>query len=110
VAAAAPAVVKAARTEAAIDWSSCRRPDYPSESMKRMEEGTTVVKVDLDPTGAIIGSSIAQSSGFPRLDGATQRAVLKCQFRAATVDGAAQASSAMVRIAWALGDKNMLGR
>jgi TonB family protein len=98
----AAATPKAARTDATIDWSSCKRPAYPAESVKRMEEGVVIVKADVDAAGKVLDTQIAQSSGFTRLDGTTMRAVAKCSFTAATVDGVAQPAATTVRVAWSL--------
>lgn len=104
----APAPVAAARTAvrvgAAIDWSSCSRPVYPKNSVRRQHEGVVSVAVDLDTAGQVRASRIAESSGHPALDLAAQRAIEKCRFRPALVDGIAQASTAQVRFSWKLQD------
>lgn len=92
----------AVRVEPTIDWSSCRRPQYPSMSIDRREEGTVSVGVDLDASGKVKVSRIAESSGHRQLDVVAQRAIERCAFRPATVDGVAQAASAIVRFAWKL--------
>ncbi|MDP9140687.1 MAG: energy transducer TonB [Pseudomonadota bacterium] len=92
------------RVEPAIDWSSCRRPDYPDISVKRREQGVVGVDVDLDAAGKVLRSRVAQSSGHSRLDAVTQRAVERCRFSPATVGGVAQAATATVRFTWKLQD------
>lgn len=87
---------------AVIDWTSCRRPEYPEISVRRGEEGVLVAEISLDAAARITGSRIAQSSGFERLDRAALNAILNCHFRPETVDGAAKASKASVRFAWKL--------
>lgn len=90
------------RTEPAIDWSSCRRPEYPRRSVERREEGVVTVGLDLDSSGKVLDSRIAESSGHKQLDLVAQRAIAQCEFRPATVDGVARAASAHVRFAWKL--------
>jgi len=87
---------------AAIDWSSCRRPSYPDTSVSRGEEGVVVAEIKLDASARIVGSRVAQSSGFDRLDRAAMNAILKCSFQSETADGVAKASTASVRFAWKL--------
>jgi protein TonB len=102
VAVAAPPAAKAppVRVAAAIDWSSCRHPEYPEWSAEHGEEGTVVVAVQVDPSGSVTDSNIAQSSGSSRLDEAARRAISKCRFRPGTIDGTAQASATSVRFVW----------
>lgn len=90
------------RVDAAIDWTSCKRPAYPESSMRKNEQGVVVVDVDLDANAKILGSRVSQSSGFERLDTATKTAIDKCRFRAATSDGLPVAATAVVRFTWAL--------
>lgn len=102
---AAPAPVpvrQVVRVEPAIDWSSCRRPEYPSFSVTRKEEGVVTVALDLDASGKVLDSRVAESSGHRLLDTAAQRAIARCRFSPARVDGDAQAATAQVRFAWKL--------
>jgi len=102
----APVVASARRApvlvDAAIDWSSCRRPSYPSLSVDRGEEGVVTIAVDLDAAAKIQGARVAQTSGFARLDRATLEAVKKCRFMPAREDGVAKAAIAQVRFNWKL--------
>lgn len=93
---------QAVRVDAAIDWTSCKRPAYPETSMRRNEQGAVTVDVDLDENARVLGSRVSKSSGFERLDTATKNAIDKCRFRAATLDGQPVASTAIVRFTWAL--------
>jgi len=88
--------------DAAIDWSSCRRPSYPSLSVDREEQGVAAIAVDLDAAAQIIQARVAQSSGHARLDRATLEAVKKCRFTPAREDGVAKAATAEVRFTWKL--------
>lgn len=91
-------------TEAAIDWSSCKRPSYPELSVRRGEEGVVVAAVDLDAAARIQQVRLAQSSGHERLDRVTLDAIRKCRFAPAREDGVAQAATAQVRFNWQLKD------
>jgi TonB family protein len=46
-------------------------PPYPLESLRRKEEGTVVLLLEVDNTGRIINAQIKESSGYRRLDQAT---------------------------------------
>ncbi|PPE71854.1 hypothetical protein C3942_21290 [Solimonas fluminis] len=103
----APAPVPAARrpaeiVDAAIDWSSCRRPSYPAGSVRRGEEGVVVIAADLDASAKVRQTRVAQSSGHEALDRVTLEAVGKCRFSPATEDGVAKAATAQVRFTWKL--------
>lgn len=107
----APRVVppkpQAVQTNASIDWSSCKRPTYPDISVRNNQQGAVTVAVDLDGNAHVLRSRIAESSGYDRLDVAAQRAIEKCRFHPATVDGVPQTqpSTANVRFTWALQGK-----
>lgn len=42
--------------------------DYPSESIRKNEQGTTVLRIDVNETGVITRCDVAASSGYKRLD------------------------------------------
>ncbi|PIV76073.1 MAG: energy transducer TonB [Rhodocyclales bacterium CG17_big_fil_post_rev_8_21_14_2_50_68_7] len=50
-------------------------PRYPAISRRRGEEGTVVLRVELDETGAVVAGEVATGSGFARLDEAALEAV-----------------------------------
>ena len=52
-------------------------PPYPMESLKRKEQGTVVLHLEVDNTGRITLGEIKESSGFSRLDRAALDYVLK---------------------------------
>lgn len=86
--------------DAAIDWSSCRRPSYPAGSLRRGEEGVVVIAVDLDAAAKIRQARVSQSSGHESLDRVTLEAVQRCRFTPAQEDGVSKASVADVRFTW----------
>jgi len=75
------AVAQDLKTSSRVD------PIYPSASRRAGEEGTVRLKVLVDERGRPRDVTVANSSGFPRLDQAAMDAVRKWRFVAAT-DGA----------------------
>ena len=57
------------------------QPLYPILSRRMNEEGTVVLRVELDETGAVVAAQVKSSSGYPRLDEAALAAVRhwRCQ-------------------------------
>jgi TonB family protein len=103
--AAAPAPARVpVHNEAAVDWTSCRRPEYPSSSVERGEEGVVTLSFKINAYGAVQGSEVLNSSGSTWLDDAALRALSKCHFKPATEDGAPVASVAKMRFQWHLGN------
>jgi protein TonB len=78
--------------------SSC----YPAASRRLNEEGRVVAQVMIDAQGDALHWSIAQSSGFPRLDEAAACVLGKLAFVAARRDGQAVAAEAMLPIVFRL--------
>jgi TonB family protein len=76
-----------------LTWRATRSPDdyYPSASIAMQEEGASVVRVCVGPTGRIEGKpAIQRSSRSPRLDDAAIRwAAGALEFTPATRNGAA---------------------
>lgn len=62
-------------------------PDYPAISRRLGEQGQVKLKVELDETGHITSASVAESSGYKRLDAAGLAAVKNWRCNAATRDG-----------------------
>lgn len=75
---------------------------YPAASRRLNEEGKVVAQVLIDATGAAVHWSVAQSSGFPRLDEATACVLRKLEFVAGRLDGQAIAAEAMLPIVFRL--------
>ncbi|WP_126446033.1 energy transducer TonB [Sulfuricystis multivorans] len=50
-------------------------PSYPAIARRLGEEGTVVLRVELDETGAVVSAQVKTSSGFSRLDEAALAAV-----------------------------------
>ena len=75
---------------------------YPAASRRLNEEGRVIAHVLIDAKGASVHWSVAQSSGFPRLDEATACVLRKLEFVAGRRDGQAVAAEAMLPIVFRL--------
>jgi protein TonB len=56
------------------------RADYPPVSIRLNEEGVTVVRVQIDATGAVVSAELSKSSGHSRLDEKAVQ-IVKARFR-----------------------------
>lgn len=90
------------RETASVDWSSCDRPSYPLASTRLNEQGVVMMSFELDALGQVVNGRVVDSSGARRLDNAALDAISKCRFHPETVDGKAQAATALVRFEWKL--------
>ncbi|MFN3884667.1 MAG: energy transducer TonB [Rhodocyclaceae bacterium] len=68
-------------SELAVACPERAAPAYPPISRRLGEEGTVVLRVELDETGAVVEALVKESSGFARLDAAALAAVKRwhCQ-------------------------------
>jgi TonB family protein len=55
-------------------------PVYPTDARALHATGVTTVRVDLDETSAVVGTSVVHSSGYASLDRAAQEAALKSTY------------------------------
>lgn len=72
------------------DYLSNPPPPYPPLSLRLNEQGKVVVRVLIGKDGLALDGSIAQSSGFDRLDRAALKAVMAWRYVPGTVDGQAR--------------------
>ncbi|AEG50735.1 TonB family protein [Sphingobium chlorophenolicum L-1] len=77
-------------------------PRYPVESRRKREQGTVVLALTLGLDGAVESLSIAQSSGFPRLDNAARDAVRGWRWKPVMRDGQAVRVKGVVEIPFVL--------
>lgn len=89
-----PAGPVALNGELALSCPERSAPDYPLASRRRNETGTTMLHVELDPTGQIAAASILESSGSPRLDEAALAAVRRWRCAPPLRDGHAVRATA----------------
>jgi periplasmic protein TonB len=68
-------------SELSVSCPELARPAYPALSRRLGEEGTLMLKVELDESGRISKTQIVESSGYSRLDNAALSAVKtwRCQ-------------------------------
>ena len=77
--------------------------DYPAESRRHNEEGTTRVSFEVDNTGKVTAFGVTKSSGFLRLDFAALVKLATCKFKPATApDGTPIGGSFKVEYNWRL--------
>lgn len=78
------------------------RPDaadyYPAGSMAAGEQGIARVHLCYDGTGKVTGSTLAEGTGFARLDDAAVNMGRRFRFRPALVDGVAKADCLVVPV------------
>jgi protein TonB len=78
------------------------QPEYPPAAFRAGEEGTVLLRVDVDPAGKPTNVSVARRSSSRELDRAAEQAVMKWTFTPATKDGKAVASSAVIPVEFRL--------
>lgn len=77
--------------------------DYPAESRRRREQGTTRVRFHVDSDGKLSRSEILNTSGYARLDDAALKALSGCAFTPGQdLDGHPVAGSFDVEYVWRL--------
>jgi protein TonB len=84
------------RVSALID--SC----YPAGARRDNEQGRAIAAVVIGPQGSVLSWSVAESSGFPRLDGAMDCVIRRLAFAPARRDGAAVSSEVRLPIVFQL--------
>jgi protein TonB len=72
------------------------RPVYPRRSIRRGEDGTALVAIEVLADGRTGRIELRESSGHRRLDDAALDAAGRCRFRPATRDGRPVASTVLV--------------
>jgi len=80
-------------------------PRYPRESRRKREQGTVMLSVTLDTGGRVAEISVAQSSGYRRLDHAALEAVRRWRWAPAQRDGIAVMMRGVVPIPFILQEK-----
>jgi protein TonB len=88
------------RTAPVVDLSRCEKYPYPPEAQKAGQAGTVLLGIVIDVDGSVLQSKILRSSGFLELDEAARRAMTRCRFRPATVDGVPERTRASLEYRW----------
>lgn len=85
-----------------VEYIEPPQPVYPPLSLRMGEQGRVVLRVLVDAKGHPERVEVQKSSGFPRLDEAGKRAVLRALFRPHIDDGQAVAVYVIVPIKFQL--------
>jgi protein TonB len=75
------ATAPAMGADAAVDFSTCSKPEYPRASLVNEEQGTVTLAFLIAPDGSVTESKVEKSSGFKNLDKAAQKALSACKFK-----------------------------
>jgi len=81
---------------------SCKKPDYPQDSLRENEAGIVVLNFLVDEQGNALTVTIGSSSGYFRLDEAARTALQQCKFQPGTRDGKPTSASATIEYVWTL--------
>jgi TonB family protein len=77
--------------------------DYPKESRKRNEEGTTSTSFTIDKAGTVTAFAVTKSSGFLRLDFVAFAKLATCKFKPGTApDGTTIGGTLTMDYLWKL--------
>jgi protein TonB len=77
--------------------------DYPDASRRAEEEGVVRARFVIDPSGKVTACEVAQSSGFPRLDEATCKVIMRrWRYNPATQNGQPVAETRTQAVRWKL--------
>lgn len=100
---AAPAVAAAdVSRRATMDFTSCRKPQYPKADIAAGHEGAVIVGFRVDAAGAVMESKILQSSGYASMDEAARGALHRCRFKPALSHGRPVPTWTPVKYIWTL--------
>jgi bla regulator protein BlaR1 len=96
---AAPKVV---HHSAVADFSSCAKPQYPKESLRKEHTGTVTLRFLIGVDGKAKEAKLKKSSGHVLLDDTAKDAIFKCSFKAATRNGVAVEEWMSMQYVWTL--------
>ncbi|HDS0949549.1 TPA: energy transducer TonB [Stenotrophomonas maltophilia] len=92
-------------TGAQLQYRSAPPPAYPVPALRNHEQGTVLLRVEVDPSGQPVNVSIERSSGSRSLDQAARQQVLRhWRFVPAERDGTAVPAIGMVPVQFSLPD------
>lgn len=78
-------------------------PPYPRLARRAGEQGSVLLRLELDREGRVARVEVVESSGFSRLDRAAQETLSGWRFEPRREDGRAVASSVLHRVTFRLG-------
>lgn len=102
---AAAAAASKVPADRAVEPLARVQPEYPADAARSQEEGTVLVRVEVDANGTPTDVSVAKRSGSRELDRAALDAVRKWRFQPAIKDGRAVASVAEVPVDFSLANR-----
>ena len=86
-----------------INACAPKHSDYPAESIRNNEQGTTRLRFHIGRENELTRVDIEKSSGFPRLDRIALEALSRCSFASARdKDGTPITSSFSIAYVWRL--------
>lgn len=89
-----------------FDASSCLKVDYPPESIRAEEQGTTVLRLWANASREVVRVELASSSGSPHLDAAAIASAQRCKVAInATSPGQTILGPVRVEYRWVLSDE-----
>jgi protein TonB len=97
-----PKFARAQTPAEVLDFSTCRRPEYPKSSLRNEETGMTTLGFIVAPTGRLVNATVSRSSGFRDLDRAAVTALSTCRFRPASIANKPVQSFIHVQYVWSL--------
>jgi bla regulator protein BlaR1 len=87
---------------AVVDFTSCAKPHYPAESLRRGDTGVVTLAFLVGADGRVADSKVNRSSGFEPLDVAAREAIALCRFKPAIKDGTPVRSWMQMKYLWTL--------
>ena len=100
--AAVPAVAADLTRRAMMDFSSCRKPQYPHADLAAGHEGTVTLAFRVDAAGLVTESKVLRSSGFSTMDEAARTSLQLCRFIPALQQGRPVPATVPVQYVWTL--------
>lgn len=100
---AAPAAQSATPVKRGPNFATCAKPLYPPEALRQEQTGTVTLSFLIGTDGAVEGSKIVKSSGFPLLDKAASDGIGRCKFNPTLVDGQPVQAWMQMQYVWTLG-------
>jgi len=98
-----PAFARIAEPAEVLSSELCPKPAYPRASVRNEETGVVTIRITVAPSGRVIGTAVANTSGFRDLDNAASRALSRCRYRPASINGVPVQSTTLVQYVWSLG-------
>lgn len=87
---------------AVADFSTCSKPHWPKESLRKENQGTVTLEFLVGTDGKPKSSEVKKSSGFAPLDEAAREGIMKCTFKPGTKDGEPVESKMQMQYVWTL--------